>query len=689
MNPVRFDDSPTEFAPANVLAKGPPTSSPQAPPEDSGDVTLIRGRPSNLKPSIDTAFVDADDVDDSPIARLILSKERSHSTRPAPNDSSLRRKAIAVKGLPVAVLTNDETFATQLRQALEPASDVSVVSSADEAEQLAASGQCPILVTDITIARSAIEELKTRLRAHDASLTFIVAGSRDQGGMLIGLQSSGAIDGFLLKPATAAATQLVVESATKRHRTDTNTGTSKSVRGRARSSRERANSISRADVTELARPTIEAHAAARNGRTVAPQASAAPVAEPNALRPSWLLMIAAVVVVAGAVWWIMWQRLPTIDPDRVIAEQLMLADDAQEAGRWIGPRSSAAYHYQTVLALDPQNLAAQRGLDRVAAELSRQTQSWMSQKRLPEAAMSLERLRELQPDYAELPLLDSQFRALRDSVLATLTPAPNTTATPTERTETTVPARQRAASRPAERATSADRATVNSVAQQSRPTVAAPIAAPSIDAPSARAPAASTARSESTVTAEPKAAASPRSVAAMSQPAPPALTPSLSTSSLPSNAATSADRAASTVPTTTPAAARTAPVVVDIPSATLAANTSAPTARPDGSARADGPPAIEPTRAPPVDSAAPKIQKYVPPVYPSEAFTRGIEGWIQVSLDVTPSGNVVNARIDDGEKRQLFSRAALAAVKQWQYEARPQASGETPVTVRLDFKLQR
>ncbi len=79
----------------------------------------------------------------------------------------------------------------------------------------------------------------------------------------------------------------------------------------------------------------------------------------------------------------------------------------------------------------------------------------------------------------------------------------------------------------------------------------------------------------------------------------------------------------------------------------------------------------------------------MPPIYPSEAFSRGIEGWIQVSLHVTPGGNVVNARIDDGDKRQLFSRAALAAVKQWQYEARPQASGETPVTVRLDFKLQR
>jgi len=74
-------------------------------------------------------------------------------------------------------------------------------------------------------------------------------------------------------------------------------------------------------------------------------------------------------------------------------------------------------------------------------------------------------------------------------------------------------------------------------------------------------------------------------------------------------------------------------------------------------------------------------------VYPSEAYARNLEGWVQVTLAVAPSGNVVNARIDDGDKRQLFSRAALTAVKQWKYEPRPQATDETTVTVRLDFKL--
>jgi TonB family protein len=76
-------------------------------------------------------------------------------------------------------------------------------------------------------------------------------------------------------------------------------------------------------------------------------------------------------------------------------------------------------------------------------------------------------------------------------------------------------------------------------------------------------------------------------------------------------------------------------------------------------------------------------------VYPNEAYARGIEGWVQVSLQVAPNGSIAEVRVEDGVKRQLFSRAALAAVKQWQYEPNPHATTQTPVTVRLDFQLDR
>jgi protein TonB len=86
-------------------------------------------------------------------------------------------------------------------------------------------------------------------------------------------------------------------------------------------------------------------------------------------------------------------------------------------------------------------------------------------------------------------------------------------------------------------------------------------------------------------------------------------------------------------------------------------------------------------------SSAPTLLKYVAPIYPTEARSREIEGWIQVSVKVTPAGDVASARIEDGQKRQLFSRAALVAVKQWKYVPQPDVSGERQVSVRLDFQL--
>jgi protein TonB len=94
-----------------------------------------------------------------------------------------------------------------------------------------------------------------------------------------------------------------------------------------------------------------------------------------------------------------------------------------------------------------------------------------------------------------------------------------------------------------------------------------------------------------------------------------------------------------------------------------------------------------PERAPPiVQSVEPKLIKMVQPEYPQEAAMRGIEGWVDVSLDVSAAGDVVASRIEDSSRGRLFNRAALAAVQQWKYEPRgDQATTET-VLVRLKFQ---
>jgi TonB family protein len=658
MNPVRLDSAPTEFR------------LPETPLDDTGDVTLVRGRPPlPLRPAADAH----DDVEDSPLARLILSHERPHPTLPPLRDPSLPRCPERTKGLPVTVLTSDAAFANQIRSALDATSDLTVVSTADEAAALAVSGRCPILITDESITRSAIESLKSRLRAHDPAVALIAAGNRDQGGLLIGLQSSGAVDAFLLKPVTAGATQVVVESATKRYRAhgaNADTGSDPARRVRTRTPRlQRSASLSRADATALATPTIEARVPARTSQTIAPMAQDAPAPKHRALRPSWLLMVAAAAAVGGIVWWIMWQRMPEIDPQRVIAQHLTLAENAQQTGRWVGARDSAAHHYQTVLALDPQNLAAQRGIDRVAAELSRRTQTLMTQRSLAEAAASLERLREVQPEYPELPLLESQLRLLQDSVLAALTPSPAAEAPPAKRVEP-APVGERAAIRAAERVETRASTQTRATAQppRERDVIATKAAAPS---PSPKPPV-SEAASVSTPIPSPSIAKEPAAIV------PPANAPAAS--------------AASSVSTSAPQTAKPEPSLVT-PTATPSQSPTLPSNFAPSTAAINRPQAQATTPAPapsvPTPAATPKILKYVQPMYPSEAYARRIEGWVQVGLLVTPSGNVVNARIEGGDKRVLFSRAALAAVKQWKYEPRPQETTETPISVRLDFQLDR
>jgi protein TonB len=94
-----------------------------------------------------------------------------------------------------------------------------------------------------------------------------------------------------------------------------------------------------------------------------------------------------------------------------------------------------------------------------------------------------------------------------------------------------------------------------------------------------------------------------------------------------------------------------------------------------------------PERAPPVvEAVEPKLIKMIQPEYPQEAVMRGIEGWVDVSLDVSAAGDVIASRIEDSSRGRLFNRAALAAVQQWKYQPRgAQATTET-VFVRLKFQ---
>ncbi len=88
-------------------------------------------------------------------------------------------------------------------------------------------------------------------------------------------------------------------------------------------------------------------------------------------------------------------------------------------------------------------------------------------------------------------------------------------------------------------------------------------------------------------------------------------------------------------------------------------------------------------------AAEPKLIRMVQPQYPQEALMRGIEGWVDVSLQISAAGDVVEPRIEDTSRGRIFNRAALAAVEQWKYQPRSDGSGSERVRVRLKFQQSK
>jgi TonB family protein len=74
-----------------------------------------------------------------------------------------------------------------------------------------------------------------------------------------------------------------------------------------------------------------------------------------------------------------------------------------------------------------------------------------------------------------------------------------------------------------------------------------------------------------------------------------------------------------------------------------------------------------------------------PPVYPDQARIDGLEGYVEVSLEVAPGGAVTRAEVTTAMPRGEFERAALLAVRKWRFPAQP---GETrTLSRRFEFSL--
>ena len=90
----------------------------------------------------------------------------------------------------------------------------------------------------------------------------------------------------------------------------------------------------------------------------------------------------------------------------------------------------------------------------------------------------------------------------------------------------------------------------------------------------------------------------------------------------------------------------------------------------------------------PTGDATPIVR--INPKYPTTAARDGIEGWVQLSFSISPTGEVIDPVVINAEPKRTFDREAIRAIKRWKY--RPKviegvAQLQTGQTVQLDFKL--
>ncbi len=80
----------------------------------------------------------------------------------------------------------------------------------------------------------------------------------------------------------------------------------------------------------------------------------------------------------------------------------------------------------------------------------------------------------------------------------------------------------------------------------------------------------------------------------------------------------------------------------------------------------------------------------VDPQYPRQAAMKGLEGFVQMLVDIQPDGSVSNVRVVNSSPRRVFDRAAVGAASKYKYK--PPIKNGRPYAVKghgiqIDFKL--
>ncbi|WP_350431845.1 M56 family metallopeptidase [Shewanella sp. H8] len=77
----------------------------------------------------------------------------------------------------------------------------------------------------------------------------------------------------------------------------------------------------------------------------------------------------------------------------------------------------------------------------------------------------------------------------------------------------------------------------------------------------------------------------------------------------------------------------------------------------------------------------------IEPSYPINAAKEGLNGYVQMSFDISSNGSVGNVRVTKSSPKQVFDASAVEALEQWKYQ--PSATGFKDLQVQLDYVIHQ
>jgi TonB family protein len=351
---------------------------------------------------------DAPDPDDPAAPRSVAAPSPAASTGATGTHAALTQTGARTSGANIVVLSADPALIDLLRDAVSGHHRVwRADDPAHAADLMVASGNAVLLI-DAALADHNTKALVTQLHKQFPELAIIVAGRRDDEHELAPLVSEGAIFRFLHKPASAERIRNFVE-ATQR----------------------------RANGTELTATMPPRH---KNQLFSGAGTAELPVLPPSfklkmddGARRRWvrrgLILVPIVLAAWGIAVWEPWDRVTTDDapaPAAAPAASAAAAADARQqkmldaAGLALSqgaliepPGQNALELYRAVLAQDPGNDLARRGIDSVADELIVQAERALMEQDVNRLANVVDAVRAVRPDHARLPFFIGQLQQER------------------------------------------------------------------------------------------------------------------------------------------------------------------------------------------------------------------------------------------------------------------------------------